>query len=377
VLRDLRSRRAADLSAHHNTFGGMHDPKLAFAASHRSPPLIDLRSDTVTRPTPAMREAMARAEVGDDVFGEDPTVRALEAEIARLAGKQAALFVSSGTMGNQLAIALHTRPGDEIIVGEGAHPAFYESGAAPVLSGVQFAFAGAGGLFDADAMEAAIKPRAYWCPRTSLVCVENTHNRAGGRVFPQSAIIAIADRARTHGLGVHLDGARLWNASAATGVPIDQLCAPFDTVSLCFSKGLGAPVGSALVASHEHIERARRLRKMWGGGMRQVGILAAAALHALEHHRARLQDDHEHARELAQRVARAPGLHVDLAGVETNIVNIDTDAPAEPIAARAKLAGVLVNATGPRRLRAVLHLDVSAAEARAAAEQLAQAAAQP
>jgi len=337
-------------------------------------PRIDLRSDTVTHPTPAMRRAMAEAEVGDDVFSEDPTVRALEEEIAKLSGKEAALFVSSGTMGNQLAIALHTRPGDEVIVGEGAHPAFYESGAAPVLSGVQFAIAGSGGLFDADELEAAIKPKAYWCPRSSLVCVENTHNRAGGRIFPQAQIQKIADSARAHGLALHLDGARIWNASAATNLSLDALAAPFDTVSVCFSKGLGAPVGSALCASREYVERARRLRKMWGGGMRQVGIIAAGALYALRNHRERLSVDHANARKFAEIVASSKGLRVDLAHVETNIVNVDTDAPAEAIAKAARAEGVLVNATGPRRLRAVTHLDVDAEAVVRAAKTLAHAA---
>jgi len=336
--------------------------------------MIDLRSDTVTRPTPAMREVMARAEVGDDVFGEDPSVRALEAEVAGLTGKEAALFVTSGTMGNQLAIALHTRPGDEVIVGEGGHPAFYESGAAPVLSGVQFAVAGSGGLFDADELEAAIKPKAYWCPRTSLVCVENTHNRAGGRIFPQSAITKIAERARANGLALHLDGARIWNASAALGLPLATLAAPFDTVSVCFSKGLGAPVGSALCTSREYVERARRLRKMWGGGMRQVGVIAAGALHALRHHRERLVDDHANARRFAEIVGNSKGLRVALEHVETNIVNIDTDAPAEQIAQKARDAGVLVNATGPRRLRAVTHLDVDTDSVVRAAKALVEAA---
>ena len=335
--------------------------------------MIDLRSDTVTRPTPAMREAMLRADVGDDVFGEDPTVRALEAEVARLLGKEAALFVTSGTMGNQLAIALHTRPGDEVIVGDGAHPVWYESGAGPALSGVQFAVAGQGGLYTADDLDAAVKPRAYWCPRTSLACVENTHNRAGGRVFPQAAVEAIAERARSHGLALHLDGARLWNASVASKTDVGALAAPFDTVSVCFSKGLGAPVGSAFAGTRDHVERARRLRKMWGGGMRQAGVLAAAALYALEHHRARLAEDHESARRLGERLARARGARVDLAGVETNIVNVDVSAPAEDVARAAKERGVLLNATGPRRLRAVTHLDAPTDAVLRAAEALAAA----
>jgi threonine aldolase len=327
--------------------------------------MIDLRSDTLTKPTAAMREAIARAEVGDDVFGEDPTVRALEDDVRTLTGKEASLFVSSGTMGNQLAIRCHTRPGDEVIVGEGAHPVWYECAGAAVLSGVQFATAGTGGLFDADEMEAAIKPAAYWSPRTSLVCIENTHNRAGGRVFPQANAVAIGERARSRGLATHLDGARLWNASIASGLGIEELAAPFDTVTVCFSKGLGAPVGSVLSGTRALIEEARRFRKMWGGGTRQAGVLAAAARHALQHHRARLAEDHANAKTFAQRVARIRGAKVDLAGVETNIVNVDLDArlDAEAIARSAKDAGLALNASGPRRLRAVLHLDITREEA--------------
>lgn len=337
--------------------------------------MIDLRSDTVTRPTPAMREAMARAEVGDDVFGEDPSVRALEDEVAALTGKEAALFVTSGTMGNQLAIALHTRPGDEVIVGEGAHVVFYESGAGAALSGVQFAIAGSGGLFDADAMEERIQAAAYWSPRTSLVCLENTHNRAGGRVFPQRDAVIVAERARARGLAVHLDGARIWNACAATGLSAKEVSAPFDTVSVCFSKGLGAPVGSALCASRDLVERARRLRKMWGGGMRQSGILAAAALHALRNHRERLGEDHAAAKAFAERAARIEGASIDLARVETNIVNVDFASPltAEAIALAARGLGLLVNVSGPRRIRVVTHLDAKRADVERAADLLGQA----
>jgi threonine aldolase len=337
--------------------------------------MIDLRSDTVTRPTAAMREAMARAEVGDDVFGEDPTIHALEAEVARVTGKESALFVSSGTMGNQIAIALHTQPGDEVIVGEGAHVVFYESGAGAALSGVQFAVAGRGGLFDADAMEERIQPRTDWSPRTTLVCVENTHNRAGGRVFPHDIAEEIARRARGHGLGLHLDGARIWNASVATGRSVAELSAPFDTVSVCFSKGLGAPVGSALAAPREWIARARRIRKRWGGGMRQAGILAAGALHALQHHHERLAEDHAKARRFATHLAAVPRATVELAAVETNIVNVELDPPlaAATVVAGARARGLLVNATAPRRLRVVMHLDVAPGDVDRAAELLALA----
>ena len=335
--------------------------------------MIDLRSDTVTRPTPAMREAMARAEVGDDVFGDDPTVRALEEEVARITGKEAALFVPSGTMGNQLAIATQTRPGDDVIVGEGAHPVFYEAAAGAALSGVQFTVAGRGGFYSADEMEAAVQPRVYWSPRTSLVSVENTHNRAGGRVWPLAQARAVADKARALGLASHLDGARIWNASVASGVEVQAWAAPFDTISVCFSKGLGAPVGSAFCGPRRLVEEARRFRKRWGGAMRQSGILAAAALHALAHHRARLADDHANARALAEKMARAPGASVELSGVETNLVNIDVDAAADGVARVAKEAGLLINASGPKRLRGVTHLDVSRADMDTAAEILTKA----
>lgn len=336
---------------------------------------IDLRSDTVTRPSAAMRRAMAEAEVGDDVFGEDPSVLALEEEMASLLGKEAALFVTSGTMGNQLAIRCHTRPGDEVVVGEGAHPVWYECAAGAVLSGVQFAVAGASGLYTADEMQAAVKPRAYWSPRTSLVCVENTHNRAGGRVFPQRDIVAIAERARALGLAFHLDGARIWNASVASGLDVAELAAPFDTASVCFSKGLGAPVGSALVGSRALVTEARRFRKMWGGGMRQAGVLAAAARFALANHRARLAEDHEHARLLGSKLAQVEGARVDVSGVETNIVNVDLDPPldAETVCAAARARGLLVNASGPRRIRAVTHLDATRSDVEAAASALAGA----
>lgn len=333
--------------------------------------MIDLRSDTVTQPTPAMREAMARADVGDDVFGEDPTTKALEEEVSALTGKESALFVPSGTMGNQLAIACHTRPGDEVIAGEGAHIIWYEAGAAAALSGVQFAMAGRGGLFSADDMIAQLKPASYYTPRTSLVSVENTHNRAGGRIFPQTDADAIGAKARELGLRSHLDGARLWNVSAATGLDLRRLADPFDSVSVCFSKGLGAPIGSALAGSKELVERARRLRKMWGGGMRQSGMIAAAALFAMRHQRARLSEDHANARRLAERLTNKPGLHVDVASVETNIVNIDTDVGAERIAEAVRASGVLIQASGPRRLRAVTHLHIAAGDIDTATDALA------
>lgn len=301
---------------------------------------------------------MSHAEVGDDVYRDDPTVLALEERTARLLGKEAALFVPSGSMGNQIAILCHTQRGDEIIAGEGAHCAFYEAGAAAAWSGVQFAFAGKGGLFTAADVLDAIKPSAYYMPRTRLVALENTHNRAGGRVFPQAEVIAIAEVARAHGLALHLDGARLWNASVASGLDVATLAAPFDTVSVCFSKGLGAPIGSALAGSQETIARALRFRKMLGGGMRQAGVLAAAALYALDHHRDRLADDHAAAKHIAETIRAIAGAHVD--PVETNIVNVDTpQIPADRVVLAARDRGVLIGASGPHRVRVVTHLDLA------------------
>jgi threonine aldolase len=338
--------------------------------------MIDLRSDTVTKPSTAMREAMARAEVGDDVFGEDPTVHALEEEIAGLTGKEAALFVPSGSMGNQLAIACQTQPGDEVVVGEGAHPVTHECGAGPALSGVQFAQVGTGGLFTADDMERAVRPKAYWVPRSSLVGVENTNNRGGGRVFPPKDAREIAERAHALGLAAHLDGARLWNASAALGISIKELAAPFDTVTLCFSKGLGAPVGSALAGTRALVERARRLRKMWGGGMRQSGILAAGALYALAHNRARLVEDHANAKSFAEALVGCPHLAVDVGSVETNIVNVDVlgSVSADEVSTEARTRGLAINSSAAKRLRAVTHLDVSRDAVVEAARRLREAA---
>ncbi len=334
---------------------------------------IDLRSDTVTRPTPAMREAMMNAEVGDDVYGEDPTVNALEERVASMLGKERALFVPSGTMSNQLAIMVQTRKGDEVIIGEGAHCAWYESGGAAAWSGVQFAVAGSGGLFTTAQLEEAIKPKHYYLPRTSLVAVENTHNGSGGRVFSQSDVVEVAECARRHGLSMHLDGARLWNAMVATKKTLSELAEPFDTVSVCFSKGLGAPVGSALVGSNTLLTEAHRFRKMLGGGMRQAGVLAAAALYGLEHHLDRLEEDHLAARAIAEAVAGTPGASVDVSAVQTNIVNIDLDFDADLAVAAAAKKGVLIGAMGRRRLRAVTHLDAPLERVKAAAEGLSQA----
>ena len=320
---------------------------------------IDLRSDTVTRPTPAMREAMARAEVGDDVYGEDPTAKHLEATAARLVGKQAALFVPSGTMANQASLRAAARPGEVVLAGEGAHLLEYESGAAAGLSGLHVQTIGRGGLFSGADVAAAIHPdEAHYAP-TRVVAFENTHNRAGGRVFPLARIEDAAAVATEHGLHLHLDGARLWNAVIASGIPAARWAAPFDTLTFCLSKGLGAPVGSLVCGSSEWIRRVHRARKMLGGGMRQVGILAAAGLHALEHHVERLAVDHRNASRLAAGLENL-GLRVD-PRPETNMVLFGVaDTAGFLRATRAR--ELLVNPIAPGRFRAVTHLDVTDAD---------------
>lgn len=341
-------------------------------------PVIDLRSDTVTRPTPAMREAMARAEVGDNVLGDDPTVQRLEDRVAEIMGKEAACFVPTGTMANQTAIRAQTEPGDEILAHEDSHIIHYETGAPAALSGCMIRpLRGPRGLFDADQVEGLVRPWSQHFPASRLLVVENTHNRGGGSVWPIEQVRQVTDVARRHGLRTHLDGARLWNACAATGIAPIKFAAMFDTVSCCFSKGLGAPAGSAVCGSKETIARVHRFRKMFGGTMRQSGILAAAALHALDHHRERLGDDHRNARRLAELLAAVPGLILDAAEVETNMVFFDLG-PGVPMTAaqlcdRLKAAGVLALPTAPRRVRTVVHLDVSASMIEEAAGRIAKA----
>lgn len=317
---------------------------------------------------------MAQAEVGDDVFGEDPSIRRLEETTAALLEKEAALFVTSGTLSNQIALLLHTRPGDEVILGQGAHIANSESGAGAALSGVQFAAVGSGGLFDAEDVAAAVRPQRDWLPRTRLIALENTHNLGGGRVFPDDQVRRITDLAGRLGLALHLDGARLWNAAVATGLTPAALAREFDTVSVCFSKGLGAPVGSALVGSRELIRAGRRFRKMLGGGMRQGGILAAGALFALEHHRERLAEDHENARLLAGELAGLRGAGVEAQPPETNIVLLRcTKGDAEVLAGSLAQAGVLASAMDRQTLRLVTHLDVSRDDVLEAARRVGRA----
>ena len=336
---------------------------------------IDLRSDTVTRPSPGMRRAMAEAPVGDDQYGEDPSVNRLQQRIAELLGKEAALFVPSGTMANQIDLKLLTSPGDDVVVGEEPHIIWHEAGAAAANSGIQFTTVGKGGRFTAADFRAAYKPPGHIVyPPTTVVAIENTHNRGGGVVFPQADAAAIAAAARELGVGSYLDGARLFNAAAASGRSLAELAAPFDVVSVALSKGLGCPVGSLVAGDRATIARAVRIRRMFGGAMRQSGILAAAGLYALDHNMARLADDHANARLLAERLAGLGAVELDLATVQSNIVifRLRPGAPdAAAIVARAKEVGVLVSAFAARTVRAVTHLDVDTEQCRRAGERLA------
>ena len=335
---------------------------------------IDLRSDTVTKPSPGMRRAIAEAEVGDDQYGEDPTVNLLQERMAAILGKEAAVFVPSGTMANQIALKILTRPGDDVVLGHETHMVWHESGAGGANAGVQFTAIGRGGLFTEADFRAAFKaPGHMMFPPTTLVAIENTHNRGGGVVFAPSESAAICRTARKLGVRTYLDGARLFNAAIASHISAKELSAPFDVVSVSISKGLGCPAGSLIAGSKADMVRAVRVRRMLGGAMRQAGILAAAGLYAFDHNFDRLDDDHVKARMIAMAVAGLPHVNFDLATVQTNIVifHMSEGAPdAATIAARAKEAGVLVTVFGPRTLRAVAHLDVSAEQCRRAGEIL-------
>jgi threonine aldolase len=328
---------------------------------------VDLRSDTLTRPTPAMRRAMAEAEVGDDVYREDPTVNALEERVAELLGHEAALFVPSGTMGNQIGLRLVCEPGQEVLGDADAHVLTYEMGAAAALFGLSSrTVVSEGGRLSADQLIAQVRPHGDWhLTATAAIAVENSHNRGGGLVQPLAELQRLFDWSRGAGVNVHLDGARVFNAAVASGVPLATYGRLADTASVCLSKGLGAPVGSVLVASAERIAAGRLWRKRLGGGMRQVGVLAAAGLYALDHHVERLAEDHVHARRLAER------LGVDPATVETNMVVVD-DVPAPAVAEAAKAQGVLVGQVSDRRIRLVTHLDVDDAGIDRAAKVLTQ-----
>ncbi len=324
---------------------------------------IDLRSDTVTRPTPEMRKAMAEAEVGDDVFGEDPTVNALQAKVAGILGKEAALFVPSGTMANQLSIKSHTQPGDEVITEASSHPYNFEGGAGAALSGIQFqCLRGVRGVLEPSQIEEAIRPADHHFPVTRLICVENTHNRGGGSIYPLEKLIEIYRLAQSRGLLVHLDGARLWNASVATGIKPYEYAQYADSVSVCLSKGLGAPIGSMVAGSKSFIDRVHRFRKMFGGGMRQAVIVAAAGIYALERHLERLAEDHQNARRLAVGLKELKGVSIEPKFVETNIVIFDvanSGMTAAQVTEAMKKEGVLIHPVSKTQIRLVTHLDIN------------------
>lgn len=336
--------------------------------------LIDLRSDTVTRPTPSMREAIAAAPVGDDQFGEDPTVNALQERVAALLGKEAALWLPTGTMANQVALRVMTRPGDHVLVSRESHAVWHETGGAGANAGVQLTEIGTSGVFTAEEFLAARNPRGHMLlPPTTVVEIENTHNRSGGIVFPQDEAQRICAVAREHGVASYLDGARLWNAAVASGRSPAQLASSFDLVSVALSKGLGAPGGSLLAGTRALIDAALRHRRMLGGAMRQVGIFAAAGLYALDHHLSRLAEDHDNAARIARRLVESPRILLSADTVQTNIIvfSVAPDAPDAPtIVARARERGVLVIAFGPRTIRLVTHLDVSRSQCEQAADVL-------
>jgi threonine aldolase len=324
---------------------------------------IDLRSDTVTKPTPAMRKAIAEAEVGDDVFGEDPTVNALQEKVAKLLGKEAAIFVPTGTMANQLAIKSHTQPGDEVIIEATSHLYNFEGGAGAALSGVQFyCLRGIRGILDVSQIEEAIRPVDHHFAVTRLICLENTHNRGGGSIYPIEKMVEIYRLAKSKELLVHLDGARLWNSSVATGIRLREYAQCADSVSVCLSKGLGAPIGSLVTGSKTFIDRAHRFRKMFGGGMRQAGIIAAAGIYALDHHIERLKEDHQNAKRLALGLKKLKGVSIDPEQVETNIIIFNIVEPgmtAPQMAEAMKKNGVLIHPISKTQIRLVTHLDVS------------------
>lgn len=324
--------------------------------------IVDLRSDTITKPSPDMRAAMAAAEVGDDVFSEDPTVNSLQERIKTLTGKEAALFVSSGTQANQTAINAHTQPGDEVICEYNSHIFNYEAGAPAMLSGVQLhPLQGQAGVLDPDQVVQSIRSADHHFPRTRLICLENTHNRWGGAIYPLEHIVEIRKIADRFGLKMHLDGARLWNASVATGISIAEYSRYFDSVSLCFSKGLGAPVGSVVAGSGEFIDRVHYYRKAYGGGMRQSGILAAAALYAIDHNVDRLKEDHLRTKILAENISSLPDFSINPALVQTNIAIFEVMSrtkSAPEYADELSREGIKMIAFSSKKLRAVTHLDI-------------------
>lgn len=334
---------------------------------------IDLRSDTVTRPSREMREAMFSAEVGDDVLGDDPTIKELESYIAGLFGREAALYAPSGTMANQICLNVHSQPGWEMLCDRQCHVVNYEVAGPVVHSGILVnLITTERGMIDADTVRANVRMKTLHSPETKMVELENTHNHHGGTILPQDEILKVREVCDEHGLILHLDGARIWNAHVATGMSLEELTKPFDSVSVCLSKGLGAPIGSCILGSGEFISKCLRVRKLFGGGMRQVGFLGAAGLYAVKHNIPRLADDHANARALAEQMNELPMFDVDLSLVETNIVlaNITTDELAVDLLARMKEVGVWALPFTPKQLRLVTHQDVSSDDCAEAIQRL-------
>ena len=334
--------------------------------------MIDLRSDTITLPTPEMREAMSYAPLGDDVFSDDPTINALEKRTAEILGKEAAVYMPSGTMTNQVALRTHTEPGEEILIDENAHIYYYEGGGSAALSGVICRLMpGVRGVFGTAEMEAVMRPVDVHYPRTKLVCLENTTNRGGGKIWPMEKLAEVFNCARENNLKMHLDGARLWNAAIALQVPELEIAKYFDSVSVCFSKGLGAPVGSALVGTHEYINEARRFRKQYGGGMRQAGVIAGGALYALENHRERLAEDNANAKAFAEGLAEIEGIEINPEEVETNIIMFGlSNMTSDEMIERLSEFDTHVLPMDSRSIRAVTNLMVSEKQIPEALDQI-------
>ncbi len=324
---------------------------------------IDLRSDTVTKPSKEMLKAMMKAKVGDDVYGEDPTVKQLQKRIAKIFGKESALFVPSGTMGNEISIKVHTQPGDEIIVEQDSHIFVYETAGPSLLSGVQMkTIIGRNGSMTAEQIKNAIRPKVYYLPNTKLICVENTHGRSGGSIIPLEDIKKIREIALNENIKMHLDGARLWNASIETGISLSEYARYFDSILVCFSKGLGAPIGSIIIGDTEFIDQAKRYRKIFGGGMRQVGILAAAAFYSIEHNIERLKEDHKKAKIFAEHLSSIKKIQIVPKNIETNMVMIDISLTGKSQAYILNLLkdnGLLLTPERTSLIRAVMHLDVT------------------
>ncbi|RKX24414.1 MAG: low-specificity L-threonine aldolase [Candidatus Zixiibacteriota bacterium] len=334
---------------------------------------IDLRSDTITRPSQAMRQAMMIAEVGDDVFGDDPTVNELERYVAELFEREASLFMPSGTMANQVCLKVHSSPGWELLCDRDCHVVNYEAAGPAVHSSLLVNLLSTDrGMVTAEMIQQNIRPINLHCPLTKMVTLENSHNRHGGTILPQDEILRVREVCDEHGLILHLDGARIWNVHVATGLSLPELTKPFDSISVCLSKGLGAPVGSMILGSAEFIDRCRRERKLFGGGMRQAGIIAAAGLYALKNNLERLTEDHANARNLAEGLNQFQMLSVDLSRVETNIVLADISGPetVESVLGKMKDVGVLAVPFGPKRIRMVTHLDVTRSDCNEALDQI-------